>query len=224
LRFFKTLTTLALCMIPVVQQGFAGSLNLSTGQNSGGTIYTSGDQPDANWTVDPPGCTDPTCGTPVTAYTVSSNDADWYGGWVADNSSSDWIARNPDITNNGPADYTFYYTFDLADTTGATASGGWTIDDGGSLILNGNTISSTSGSWGALTAFTIPNADFVTGQNTLEIEMTDSDQYLEGVNLTGTLTGDLADPSTTPEPSTSLLLIGGLGFAAILYSRRKSRA
>ena len=215
---------LTLCTIPVVQQGFAGSLNLSTGQDSSGNIQAGGFA-DANWTVDPPGCTDPTCGTPVTAYTTDPSFADWYGGWLADNSSSDWITRNPNITNNGPADYTFYYSFDLADTTGALISGAWAIDDAGSLILNGNTISALgSGNWGSLSSFSDSNAgDFVAGGNTLEIEITSSDQFLEAVNLTGTLTGDLAG-SSTPEPSTSLLLIGGLGFAAILYSRRNSIA
>lgn len=200
---------------------FAGTINLSTGQDSTGAIYADGGETDANWTS----TVDPTYDPTGAAQTVFPGNADWFGGWVANNSSSDWIARNASVTNNGPAPYSFDYTFNLADTTGASISGSWTIDDQGTLTLNGNLVSSLgNGEWGGLTAFSDSSAsDFVTGLNTLEITISSDDEYLEGVDLTGTLNGDLATPGT-PEPATWLLMAGGLGLGALGKLRvRKAR-
>ena len=208
----------ALCATGPIQQGFAATLNLSTGQDPSGTIYTTGGQIDANWTVDPYGPTDPA----GTAETVFPSNADWYGGWLGNDSSSDWIARNANVTDNGPAPYTFFYRFTLANTTGASVSGSWAIDDQGTLNLNGHQIGSLgSGAWGALTPFSDSNtSDFVAGLNTLSITITNDDRFLEAGRLTGTLTGNLG---SVPEPSSSLLLSGALGLAALLCSRRSVR-
>src|ERR1700719_1465324 len=125
LTLFGLAAFAALCATGPIQQGFAATLNLSTGQNPSGTIYTTGGQIDANWTVDP-GSTD----LAGTAQTVFPNNLDWFGGWLGNDSSSDWIARNANVQDNGPAPYTFFYRFTLANTTGASMSGSWAIDDG----------------------------------------------------------------------------------------------
>lgn len=224
MKLSNILLVAVLCAAGAAPSGFAATLNLSTGQDGSGGIWASGDQPDAYWTVDPPGCTDPvtgSCATPVTSYTVARGDADWYGYWLPNDSSSDWIARNPNITNNGPADYTFYFTFSLTDTTSASIAGGeFAADDAGEVILNGNILATVGqDGWGTLTPFTTATSDFTAGENTLEIVITSSDQYLEAVRLTGTISGDLGSP--TPEPSLWLPLMGGLG--AMLLAR-KSRS
>ena len=215
------LTVVGLLLLSAASNAFGGSLNLATGQNGSGGVWSSGDNPDAYWTVDPPGCTDPGCGAPVTAYTTFPDNVDWYGGWLANDSNSDWITRDADITNNGPAPYTFYFTFDLTDTTDASITGGaFAVDDAGSVILNGNTLASVgAGNWGGLTSFSTTTSDFVSGLNTLEIEITDSDQFLEAVRLVGTLNGDVA---STPEPASWMLLMGGA--LALYFVRRKATA
>jgi hypothetical protein len=204
------------------QSGFGGSLNLSTGQDGSGGVWSTGGMTDAYWTA----TTDPTFDPSGAAQTVFPGDADWFGGWVPDNpvpGGSDWIGRNASVSDNGPAPYSFNYTFDLADTTGASISGGWAIDDQGTLALNGNVIGSLSpGAWGALTAFSDSNAsDFNVGLNTLTITITEDDRFLEGVNLNGTLTGDLA--SGTPEPSSWFLLASALGVVFFRKARAVAR-
>jgi hypothetical protein len=214
--------SLIVAATPTAVPTFADTVNLSTGQNSSGNIISSGGVIDANWTATVDATFDPS----GTAQTVFPNNADWYGGWVPNNTSStgsDWIARNANVADNGPAPYSFFFTFDLADTTGASISGGWAIDDQGTLDLNGHQVSSLgSGAWGGLTAFSDSNAsDFVTGLNTLEITITADDRFLEGVDLNGTLTGDVG---AAPEPGTWLLMAGGLGLGAIGKLRvRKAR-
>lgn len=122
-----------------------------------------------NWVYDDPAAS-PTTGS---AKVVAPNNADWYGGWLANGPNSSWIAPNPDTTNNGPAPYTFTYKFD---TTGyslaslAISGGLWTVDDAGTVALNGNVLGTLgSGSWGTLNSFTAPNSDFVGGVNSLTI-------------------------------------------------------
>ena len=188
--------------------------NLATGQDGSGNIQTTSGASDANWTQSV---------TSGAAQVVISSSADWYGGWLADDTTSAWIAPNAGITNNGPAPYTFTDTFNTSGyqlSSLAISGGMWAIDDGGTVSLNGNLLSTVgSGAWGGLTAFSVPNSDFVSGVNTLTITLTDSDEFLEAVRLEGTVTGT-AVVTGTPEPATVLLSAAGL---AALAFRRKAR-
>lgn len=188
------------CAIPA----FSGTVILSTGIATYSVLEQSG--------VDN--------GDTGTAQIVTPSDADWYGGWIANSTSSYWIAYDPNSAyDNGLGTYSTTFSLDAGDISTAAISGSWTLDDSGSLYLNGNLLGSLGdGNWGSLTAFSVGagSSDFVLGTNTLSIEITDTDQYLEGVNLQGSLTGVT---TATPEPSMFIPLAAGLailiGFARL---------
>ncbi len=214
------LTNCLLMGIVALGIGVAGAsadviVNIATGLDGSGNVQTAGDAVDANWTYSDPAAS-PATGS---AEVVSSGNVDWYGGWLANGPNSSWIAPNPDTTANGPAPYTFSETFDLTGYDLSTVSivgGGFTIDDAGTLDLNGNILDSLgNGNWGSLSLFTTAVSDFVQGINTLTITMTSDDNYLEGVRVEGTVQGTLA---STPEPATWVLF--GVGGVAILTMAR----
>ena len=151
------------------------------------------------------------------------SDPDWFGGWVANGPNSDWIAPNPQNANNG--NITLTLTFSLAgfNPLDATLSGGmWTIDDNGTLTLNGHLLSTlSSGQWASLNSFSIPASDFVDGINTLVIQGTGSDDFLEGGRLEGVVTDNVA--SATPLPAALPLFAGGIGALGLLGWRRKKK-
>lgn len=197
-----------------------GTINLATGLNSSGGLIGSGGQSDANWSVPEQS------GGSGAAQTVFPGNADWYSGWLANGPNSDWIARDANNCCNGPAPYSFDRTFTLfaSDVSTVSISGYWTIDDAGTLTLNGNLIGSlVSGDWGSLWWFYVPagSSFFHVGINTLTIIITSDDDYLEGARLEGTLSGT---KYTIPEPSSFFLLGSGLlGMAGMLkrkYFRR----
>ena len=93
----------AACLLMSPRIGGAQVLNVATGLDSSFNLIPGGDVIDPHWTV----TTDPTFSPLGTAETVYPNNADWFGGWLANGPFSDWIARNADVTDNGPAPYTF---------------------------------------------------------------------------------------------------------------------
>jgi hypothetical protein len=200
----------------------AASINLATGLDSSNNLISSGGVSDAHWTV----TTDPTFSPTGIPQTVFPNNADFFSGWVANGPNSDWIARNAKVTDNGPAPYTFSRTFTLSasDLASASISGTWTIDDGGTLALNGNTLGTlTSGGWSSLHSFSVPtgSADFVVGTNTLSITITSDDRFLEGARLEGTLT---TASTGVPEPATlHMACISGLTGLGWWWYRRWRR-
>jgi hypothetical protein len=147
------------------------------------------------------------------------------------------LAANPfDATANN--DLTFTLNFTVSDPSTATiANGFWTIDDGGTLSLNGVTLSSLSpGDWASLHPFSTVPAEFVAGLNVLTIQEVNSDALVGGARLEGEIVGGgtvtlaaLAPPaigsgSGIPETSTwTMMLAGfaGLGYAALRRSSSK---
>jgi hypothetical protein len=142
---------------------------------------------------------------------------------------SSWIAANPfDPFGNGLM--TFTDTFNVATPSTAIIIGGaWSIDDQGTLSLNGHLLSTLPAgpqTWGHLHAFSTTASDFVAGLNTLTMQVTATNYINEGARLRGWLVYS-ASPvpeaalvgagSAIPEPSTwAMMLLGfaGLGFAA----------
>jgi hypothetical protein len=211
-----------LLLAAATQVARADVVNLATGLDAGNNLISTGGVTDAHWTA----TVDPTYDPTGTAQTVYPNNADWgSGGWLGNGPNSDWIARNANVTNNGPAPYMFTRTFDLTGFNPATASitGSWAIDDAGTLSLNGHVLATLgSGAWGALTPFSVSggSGDFLPGLNTLTITITSDDQFLEGVRLEGALTRSALSAVAEPSP----LALGALGaLAAGAFCRWKRR-
>jgi|SRR5579862_9047382 len=203
-------------LIVAASQARADVINLATGLDSSGNVWATGDGLDANWAVT--SADDPE--NYGSGYTVFPNNADWYGGWVANSTTSDWIAGNPNVTANGPLTATRTFSLDASQLAGATfADTAWTLDDGGTLTLNGHQLDALSGgNWGSLHSITIDPSFLIAGTNTLTMQITDTDNFLEGERFEGTLT--VQGRVLTPEPVTM-----SLGFAGIaLFARRRARA
>lgn len=159
-----------------------GTLNVATGLDCSNKLITTGGANDCHWTVN---------GNP--AQVVAPGNADWWVGWVPNGPNSNWIAINANTCCDGPAPYSFNLVFDLSGSmlSGVSLSGLWSIDDSGTLSLNGQQIDAQGGLWGSLQPFSVPAGSplFQQGLNTLTITMTATDNYLEGVRLEGTITG-----------------------------------
>jgi YVTN family beta-propeller protein len=160
------------------------TINVSTGLDCSNNLITIGATNDCHWTVN---------GNP--AQVVEPGNGDWPGGaWAADGPNSDWLAINANNVSNGPAPYSFELTFDLtgSNLSAVSLSGLWSIDDTGTLNLNGNQVAALdTGLWGSLHSFSVPIGSpfFVQGLNTLTITMTWTDNLYEAVRLEGKVAG-----------------------------------
>lgn len=201
---------------------FAATVNLSTGQDGGGTIQTTTGAVDANWFLE--GSQIVADGTH--AEVVNAGSADWFGGWAADGPNSSWVAANPSTNQQGPVPYSYEYQFTLTAAEVATASlsaATWGVDDTGILQLNGTTISgpdSFNTNPGAINSFAGTSTGFVTGLNTLAIVTTGTDDNLEAGRYEGSLS--FTPSAAAPEPASAFLLLTGLGAGFFTLRRRKS--
>jgi len=191
--------------LTLVTSAHATMIDLSTGLDASGNLISSGGVQDAYWTVTLNGITTP-------AITVSPSVPNWFGGWAPNGPTSDWVAYSTSV-NEPPAPYTFTRAFDLTgyNLPALSIQGHWSIDDGGFLIINGNTINS-SGLMGK--AFTIPSADLVQGINTLNITMTYDNQNIDAVRL------DARVVASVPETSTFVMGFLALGAVWMVWKRR----
>jgi len=218
------LACIALAAVAVLISASAASaqvtINLSTGLDGSGnvqgsTLFPNPPNADANWTVT--GAPDPI--SLPTAYVVEPGNSDWCDCWVPNSSTSDWIAANPyDAGGNGFMTFTRTFTLGAGQVAPASITGSWTIDDGGTLTLNGNLIDTrVDGNWTSLHPVSVAagSGDFVAGINTLVMTVTDTDFFLEGARFDGTLT-------TIPEPASGLAMLAGIALVGV--ARRRGRA
>jgi hypothetical protein len=161
-----------------------GTINVATGLDCSNHVIGTPGTNDCHWTVN---------GNP--AQVVGPGVVDWPGGaWAPDGPNSNWIAINANTCCNGHAPYSFDLVFDLSgsDLSAVSLSGFWSIDDTGTVSLNGQQISALdSGLWASLHPFSVPAGSpfFQQGLNTLTITMTWTDNIYEAVRLEGTVKG-----------------------------------
>ncbi len=206
-------------------------VDIATGLNALGVLQTAGGAVDANWTVT--GAANPL--NPPYAYVVAPGDIDGsFPPWIFNGPNSSWIAANP-FDGSGNGDMTFTLEFNVPDpSVAAIAGGSWTIDDAGTLSLNGNVLAQLDDAhnpqaplawWSGLNPFSVDPSDFVAGLNVLTMQVRDSDYWSEGGRLEGTLLGGTIlsppPPTTIPEAPAWLMLIAGFaGLGAIAWSRK----
>ena len=143
--------------------------------------------------------------------------------YYADNSLSGWVSPTASGNAGVGGFYTYSLTFDLTGFNAATAliTGTFGTDNDGAILLNGATVKTTGfADFGAPTAFTM-NTGFLAGLNTISVKVDNGGDptafRVEFSSATASVGG-----SSVPEPSTLLLMIGGLiviGLCRIRFSR-----
>lgn len=201
--------SVALAVIAVGQASGA-TINLATGLDSSNNLITANEATDADWVVRETG---------NFAQVNTASSPNWYGGWLPNGPNSAWISRDASTQYNDENIYDF--TFDLTgyDLSTVSMSGLWSIDDIGTLNLNGTVISSLGvGGWNALHPFSVSDTSLYNqGLNTLSIDITWADNAKDAVRLEGSVSG-----TQVPEP-TSLVLWAGLGAMGLIAARRRKR-
>jgi PEP-CTERM motif-containing protein len=203
---------IALCVVLSAVSLSAATITLhNTGVNASDVVQSIGSVT-SFWTLtaEPAGASE----------AIGSNPFRYFNGsYYVDNSVSGWVSP----ANGGNAGvggfYTYSFTFDLTGFNAATAviTGTYGTDNDGSILLNGNTIATTAfGAFGSATAFTM-NSGFLSGLNTISVRVDNGgDPTAFRVEFTS---GTVNVGGSVPEPSTLLLMMGGLAVIGLCRTR-----
>jgi hypothetical protein len=168
--FTSTFTT-ATSITPVI---------LSTGFDGSGHLITVNNTNDANWVVVPNGSS-----TAQPLQVVGPGDVGWYSGWVPNGPSSDWVTLNPNSVT-GNTNGTYSTTFNLSGSLNNLCLVGYMgVDDNGTLLINGNAITSQISAIYTLAplSVSIPSAYLNSGANTLTLQWGPTDNSYEAFRL-----------------------------------------
>lgn len=202
----------------------AAPVLFNTGVDSSGNVL-AGSSTDNNWALG-----GGASGQPV----VLSGNGGAFFVWTANDPTggpgSAWIGLTNNTAQMTPpggvtpstadiGSYTFSQSFNVADPNLAVLSGTWFIDDAGTLSVNGHLVDTETADYNGV-AFSVPNADFVTGLNTITMTMTTGDGLWDGVRIAFNDVEGIT--SATPLPAALPLFAGGLS-ALGLFGWRKKR-
>jgi PEP-CTERM motif len=204
LKYFIALSIAALAITPSI----IGQINVF---NTG--VQGCCDLLDPNWTLTaaPTGVT---LGNTFSTPTVST--------WVTPSAGSAWINPFGDNGTQPAGNYTYQETFSLNSATGNSITGEFAADNSAMMFLNGTLIASTVNGIFGFEQFTPFSADsgFLVGTNTIDIVVNNAAPSPTGLEVE--ISGASGIPTTTPEPSSLLLMGSGvLALAGVVRRKRK---
>jgi len=199
------------------------SINVSTGLNASGNLIAANNTNDAHWTYVPvanlPGQgTEPlyafsaganATGPAAPLQVVGSGDGGFYGGWLGNGPTADWININPNSTTGNTLGV-YSTTFNIPGSTvpsNLCLVGTMGVDDNGELAINGTAITGNISAIYNLVAINaaIPSNVLTVGSNTLSLGWGSTDNNDEAFRLGAVIqtcgasfTGGLALTSAVP--------------------------